>query len=502
MRDPGHLSVSSSPPRRASRRRFLLLTILVLLPSLPRYASASCPCKGEDVEIAILLDCSGSMNHMLATLQEQARYLLEAMQAQARNQRAAAIVFRTREYAGRQLKLEVLPFTSDTKRVSSFLRSQRAEGGGHEMVKEALEAALKKLQWGKGARKVAILLGDEQPKADQQEACLRLAKALKDRGIVLHTVTASQTAWIYWAPLNKLSWKQQLTDMGKEAKRVFRLPHFDALAEAGSGISVSSWNSRELILWMLAFGLGLNERQVQKRVDVSAFLAWSKEREIEERERKDSRKPPRGKEGTPLIAWLKHGGEWQVPHDFGKLLQHLNTRVSLSGPQRVRTIGLLDPDLARHPVLYVTGHGPIKWSNTERDLLRNRLLSGGLLFSDACCGDERFDRSFRAAIKAMFPKRELTLLAPSHAIYTAGHDVKSVMRSDRTRTGKLKRRDAELLGLSLPDPVTQKPRLAVVYSPHDLGCSWHHQLLGVPCMHSDEDGTAIAANIIVWALTR
>ncbi len=483
----------------------VILTAVLLVS--PR-AEASCTCGGEELEMVFMLDCSGSMNHMLNTLQQQVRHLLDALEGQVRHKRAAVIVYRTREYAGRQRKLHIFPFTSDTEKLTAFMRGQTAEGGGHEMVEEALDAALNRLDWSKGARKVAVLLGDEQPKEKEQKVCLKLARKMKERGIILNAVTASQTAWIYWAPLNETNWKEQVRDMGKDAKRVFRLPFYSELAEAGGGISVSSWNSRELVLWLLGFGLGLKEKEVQKRVDVGKFLEWSKQREMASAEgapgasaAEDKAKAEAG-DGIPLIAWLKHGGDWEVPHRFGRVFEHLSVKLALSGPPRVKVLSLLNPDLPRYPIMYVTGHGPVKWSGAERRILKKQLKAGGFLFADACCGDPEFTKSIQEVLGALFPDSAFRPLKPEHEIFSCGYRVSTVRRSAQSRRGPLREETPELKGFFVPQPGDGKPRLAVVLSPFDLGCAWQSQLLGVPCMHSDKDGMALSANVFVWALTR
>ena len=102
----------------------------------------------------------------------------------------------------------------------------------------------------------------------------------------------------------------------------------------------------------------------------------------------------------------------------------------------------------------------------------------------------------------LFPKAKLAPLPAKHPIFECGHDIEIVRRSKIARTAKLREAAPELEGLFLPDPATGKPRLAVVFSPHDLGCAWQSRPLGVPCMHHDDDGLKLSANLFVWALTR
>jgi hypothetical protein len=465
-------------------------------------ARATCNCAGGELEIAFLLDCSGSMNHTLSTLQEQIKRIYEVLEGQTRSCRAAVVIYRTQEYVGRQKKTEVLPFTRDKEVLARFLQGQSADGGGEELVDDGLAAALKELEWTKGARKVAILMGDEQPMEDRQPRCLELAQAYRERGIVLHAVTASQTAWIYWAPAHTTSWKQQLMDMGDEAKRVFRLPHFDDLAAAAGGLSVSSWNSRELLVWLLGFGMGLNKEQAQAKVDIARFLEWSEQRNKAEARERQGPPAPGETAGAPLIAWLRHGGEWQVPRHFEALFEQLGERLSLSGPSRATVLNLTDAAVERCPLLYVTGHGPVKWSRIEKEKLKDHLQAGGFLIADACCGSAGFSASMREILKELFPDRSLEKLPPSHPLFSCGYRIEKVRRSAEPRTGRLESVEPELYGLELTDPATGRPRLAAVLSPYSLGCCWLSRPLGVFCQYHDADGQALTANILLWALTR
>lgn len=439
------------------------------------------------------------MTHTLGTLQEQIKRIGEALHGQLRSLRVAVVAYRTKEYKGGQEKFAVLDFTGDRNELAEFLQRQRAEGGGEEMIEEALHAALTRLRWTAGARKVAVLMGDEQPKPEEQPRSREWAKALAQRGIVLHTVTASQTAWIYYIPNQGGEWKQQLQGLPEAQKRVFKLPFYVELSDLGGGISVSSWESKELILWLLAFGLGLNEQQAKAQVDVNRFFEWSKQRDQEDAAA-PARKPPES--GAPVFAWLRESSDWKSPHHFEGLLEHLGRHLQLSGPPRAQELALTDPGLERFPVLYLSGRKALKWTHTQRQRLKAHLENGGFLIADACCADPEFDQSLRALCAELFPAAPLTRLPPAHPIFSIGHRIDKVRRSAKPCTGTLTAVEPELYGLELPDPHGPRPRLALVYSPHDLGGAWRAGPLGLPVMHAPEDGLALSANLFLWALTQ
>lgn len=492
------MNACPAPRRLLKGTGILVLALLVSSRSLD--VEATCNCSSEDLQIAFVLDCSGSMNHTLSTLQEQVKRIVEVLEGHAKSFSVAVVVYRTKEYLGKQKKLDLLNFTADKRVVSDFLREQTAEGGGEELSDEALAAVLQKLDWAKGARKVVVLLGDEQPSEERMPACVEYVRAMKERGVTFHAVTGSQTAWIYWAPANTTSWKQQLMDMGDEAKRVFRLPYFDKLAETGGGISVSSWNSRELLLWLLAFGMGMNERDAKAKIDVAQFMEWSKQRAEEEQRSQET--DDRVGEGVPLIGWVRHGGDWQPPRYWDSLFRHLTQRLVLSGPPRVKTFSLTDDDLARYPVLYVTGHGPIRWTADEKARLKDHLLGGGFLIADACCGSPEFTESLRGILKEMFRERPFERLPTHHPLFSCGHRIEKVHAGSEPRSGRMELMDPEVIGLELPDRISGQMRLAVALSPKSLGCCWFTRPLSPCCQYQDADGLALTANLMVWSLTR
>lgn len=75
-------------------------------------------------------------------------------------------------------------------------------------------------------------------------------------------------------------------------------------------------------------------------------------------------------------------------------------------------------DLSSSPVVFFNGHDKAP-TGRERELLQRYLAAGGVVFAEACCGYERFDRSFRDLVKQLFPKVTLHELPPNHPVWKA-----------------------------------------------------------------------------------
>jgi len=67
------------------------------------------------------------------------------------------------------------------------------------------------------------------------------------------------------------------------------------------------------------------------------------------------------------------------------------------------------------PFVYMTGSGRISISSGDRDVLREYLLDGGMLFADA--GSRRWDREFRNFVRALFPDKRLVPIADDDPIF-------------------------------------------------------------------------------------
>ena len=78
-----------------------------------------------------------------------------------------------------------------------------------------------------------------------------------------------------------------------------------------------------------------------------------------------------------------------------------------------------DPELFDHPFLFATGHGTMRFSESDRDRLRSYLNAGGFLFINDSYG---MAASVRSELANLFPDRELVELPFSHDIYHSYYD--------------------------------------------------------------------------------
>jgi hypothetical protein len=163
------------------------------------------------------------------------------------------------------------------------------------------------------------------------------------------------------------------------------------------------------------------------------------------------------------IAQLQYGGggDWYAnPSGLPNLLREIRARTGLRVSDRPMQLKLTDPSLWAQPFIYMTGHGNIKFTEEEVQILRRYLSQGGFLHADDNYG---MDESFRREMKRVFPDNELVELPASHPIYHALYDFPGGLPKIHQHDGKRPQ------GLG----IVQDGRVVVYYTfESDLGNGW------------------------------
>lgn len=155
------------------------------------------------------------------------------------------------------------------------------------------------------------------------------------------------------------------------------------------------------------------------------------------------------------------GGDWYAnPSGLPNLLRAIRDRTGLDVSDRPLQLRLTDPNLWSHPYVYLTGHGNIRLTDEEVQILRKYLTGGGFLHADDNYG---LDESFRREIKRVFPEYELVELPASHPIYHTMYDFPKGLPKVHLHDGK----PAQGFG------IVHDGRVVVYYSfESDLGNGW------------------------------
>ena len=140
--------------------------------------------------------------------------------------------------------------------------------------------------------------------------------------------------------------------------------------------------------------------------------------------------------GKLTIARLKYtgGGDWyNDPEALSNLARELQRRAGIETNTNQRIVGLGDDQLFSSPILFMTGHGEVKWADTEIQHLHSYLTHGGFLYAD---DDYGMDEAFRREMKRAFPDKSFVELPYSHPIYHIIYDFPSGLPKHHEHDGK------------------------------------------------------------------
>ena len=195
---------------------------------------------------------------------------------------------------------------------------------------------------------------------------------------------------------------------------------------------------------------------------------------------------------VPLTIGRLHydgGGDWYAnPSSLPNLLQAIGSRTTIPVQSREKTVTLDDADLWQVPYLYLTGHGNVRFSESELVTLRRYLQQGGFLHADDNYG---MDESIRRELARLFPDRPLVEVPLDHPIYHLVYQLPQGIPKIHEHDGK----PAQGFGIFLDG------RLVVYYSyQSDLGDGWED-----PEVHRDppekhEAALRMGVNLFVYAV--
>ena len=117
------------------------------------------------------------------------------------------------------------------------------------------------------------------------------------------------------------------------------------------------------------------------------------------------------------IALLKYngGGDWYAnPTSLPNLIEYCNKNIGTNINPDPATVDVGSADLFNYPLVHLTGHGNIVFSESDVLNLRHYLEAGGFLHIDNNYGIEQY---VRREMKKVLPDQEFVELPFNHAIY-------------------------------------------------------------------------------------
>lgn len=117
------------------------------------------------------------------------------------------------------------------------------------------------------------------------------------------------------------------------------------------------------------------------------------------------------------VAILKYngGGDWYAnPTAVPNLIKFSNENIRTVIDEKPQTVEVNSPEIFNYPILFMTGHGNVFFSDEDAENLRNYLTSGGFLHISDNYG---IDPYLRKELKKVFPTIDLQEVPYDHPIY-------------------------------------------------------------------------------------
>ncbi len=109
------------------------------------------------------------------------------------------------------------------------------------------------------------------------------------------------------------------------------------------------------------------------------------------------------------------GGDWyNDPSAEVNLLTYIGKNTNLNVNPVYEFVDLSTDKIFDYPILFITGHGSITFTDSEVKKLRAYLENGGFLYVD---DDYGLDKYIRREMKKVFPNQEFSELPYNHGIF-------------------------------------------------------------------------------------
>lgn len=117
------------------------------------------------------------------------------------------------------------------------------------------------------------------------------------------------------------------------------------------------------------------------------------------------------------IAILKYngGGDWYAnPTALPNLIKFCNSTIQTSIKTNPETIEINSIDIYNYPIIFMTGHGNVSFSEDDIENLKTYLSSGGFLHISDNYGLNNY---IRRELKKVFPNQEFQEIPYNHPIF-------------------------------------------------------------------------------------
>lgn len=188
------------------------------------------------------------------------------------------------------------------------------------------------------------------------------------------------------------------------------------------------------------------------------------------------------------ILKYKGGGDWYSnPTALPNLIAFCNANINTKINKKPETVEVGSTDIFQYPLLHMTGHGHVFFSETDVENLRNYLISGGFLHIDDNYGMQPY---ITKELKKVFPNQDLVELPVIHTLFNTAYKFPKGLPKIHEHDGKR----PQAFGLF------HKARLVVLFTyESDLGDGWEDAQIHNNSAEVREKALKMGANIVKYA---
>lgn len=189
------------------------------------------------------------------------------------------------------------------------------------------------------------------------------------------------------------------------------------------------------------------------------------------------------------IALLKYkgGGDWYAnPTSLPNLITYCNENINTKINSKPQTVEVGSPDIFQYPLIHMTGHGNVFFTDDEAENLRNYLISGGFLHIDDNYGMQPY---LIKELKKVFPNKELEEILANHPIFSSAFSFPNGLPKIHEHDGK----PPQAYG------IFNENRLMLLFTyESDLGDGWEDEVVHNDPIEVREKALKMGANIIKY----
>lgn len=189
------------------------------------------------------------------------------------------------------------------------------------------------------------------------------------------------------------------------------------------------------------------------------------------------------------IALLKYngGGDWYAnPTSLPNLVKYCNQTLNMNLDPEPPTVEVGSQELFNYPLVHMTGHGNVVFSEQELDNLRAYLIGGGFLHADDNYGMDKF---IRPQLEKLFPGTKLVEVPFSHGIFHQKFDFPNGLPKIHEHDGTT----PQAFGLF------HEGRLVVLYTYEcDLGDGWEDSDVHKDTDEARQKALRMGANLLSY----